>query len=204
MHDPKRALADKLTSQDGENSYHKNADAHARTQGIAGVNDSSENKFATADYVMRTYRHISVHNASGIVQQRAAHDFDRELNVVSDRRKRKHQPEEAPPSAGFFWRLTPALRRALIAMVRRELPLALKQGRQDKEAHDCEKLKRREEAVQRQLDRVVDKYAEALELYDQWCSQGVKSAAALEKRLEGMSIPQQLAEPPLSVRAALA
>ena len=49
----------------------------------------AENKFATADYVMRYFRGISVHNASGIVQQRAAHDFDRPSNVVSDRRKRK-------------------------------------------------------------------------------------------------------------------
>ena len=64
MRDPKRALADKLTSQDGENSYHKNTDGHARTKGISATNDISENKFATGDFVMRTYRHISVHNAS--------------------------------------------------------------------------------------------------------------------------------------------
>ena len=40
---------------------------------------------------MRFFRGISVLNASGIVQQRAAHDFDRPLHVVSDRRKRKRK-----------------------------------------------------------------------------------------------------------------
>ena len=89
MHDKRLALADKLSSQDGENAYSSNADAHARTLGVHGTNDGVENKFASADYTMRTYRGISVLNTSGIVQQRTAHDFDRPLNVVSDRRKRK-------------------------------------------------------------------------------------------------------------------
>ena len=70
MKDPKLAIADKLTSQDGKNAFDKNADGHERTRGITGCNDAVESKFAAADYVMRTYRGISVLNASGIVQQR--------------------------------------------------------------------------------------------------------------------------------------
>ena len=65
----------------------------------------------------RTYRNISVLNASGVVQQRAAHDFDRPLHVVSDKRKRKAAPEEAAaaeaPRPGFFWRLSRERRRSL-------------------------------------------------------------------------------------------
>ena len=78
--------------------------AHERTQGIDGTNDRSENKFAIGDYVMRTFRGISVQNASGIVQQRSAHDFDRPLRIVSDRRKRKATtPEPETQPEGFFW-----------------------------------------------------------------------------------------------------
>ena len=62
MHDPKLALADKLSSQDGANAYSSNADAHERLKGVHGTNDGSENKFAIADYVMRTFRHMSVLN----------------------------------------------------------------------------------------------------------------------------------------------
>ena len=58
MHDPKLAIADKLSSQGGANAFSANADGHARVQGVHGTNDSSENKFAISDYVMRTYRGI--------------------------------------------------------------------------------------------------------------------------------------------------
>ena len=64
------ALADKLTSQSGKNAYAVNADAHERTKNISGTNDAAENKFATADYVMRTFRNLTTFNAAGIIQQR--------------------------------------------------------------------------------------------------------------------------------------
>ena len=72
MHDKKRAIADKLGSQDGENTLEKNQDLHQRTRGINCTNDSSENKFAIADFVMRSRRGINTLNASGLVQQRGA------------------------------------------------------------------------------------------------------------------------------------
>ena len=81
------------------------------------TNDAVENKFAIADYIMRFYRNMSVFNVSGVVQQRAAHDYDRPLDVVSDRRKRKAEPAEAPP-LGFFWRLRADLRSSLVTMAR--------------------------------------------------------------------------------------
>ena len=198
MHDPKLAIADKLASQGGANAFGANADGHARTQGVHGTNDSSENKFSIADYVMRTYRGISTLHASGIVQQRTAHDFDRPLNIVSDRRKRKasaEAQEEAAPKPGFFWSaLTTPLRHSLVEMARRELLAAVKVGRQEKQSHDEEKLARREEALTRQLNLAVERYAAALELYDQWKTQGVKDRASLEAALEGLSANDQLAE----------
>ena len=55
LHDKKIALADKLTSQGGVNALGRRQEAAERTHGIDGTNDRSENKFAIADYVMRTY-----------------------------------------------------------------------------------------------------------------------------------------------------
>ena len=89
MHCKRIALADKLSSQGGVNAFGANADAHERTKRAHQNNDSVENKFSSADFCMRTYRHISVPNVSGMVQQRTAHDFDQKLLIVSDRRKRK-------------------------------------------------------------------------------------------------------------------
>ena len=170
LHDKRLALADKLSSQGGINAFSTNADAHARCH---GTNDAVENKFATADYVMRTYRNISVLNTSGMVQQRTAHDFDWPLRIISDRRKRKAsadaQEQEETKQSGFFWRvLTAELREALVEWARHEASGARSKAREEKLAHDREKLARREESLQRQLNAAVDKYAAALELYDQW------------------------------------
>ena len=48
--------------------------------------------------------------------------------------------------------------------------------------------------MQRQLNSAVDKYAEALELFDAWKSQKVMSATELNAALDGLSITKKLAE----------
>ena len=95
---------------------------------------------------------------------------------------------------GFFWRLAAPLRGSLVSMARHELPARLKQGRVDKLKHDEEKLQRREEAVQRQLHATVDRYAAALELFDQWETQGAKDRRELDAMLTGKSPNEQVAE----------
>ncbi|EOD37181.1 Hypothetical protein EMIHUDRAFT_109993 [Emiliania huxleyi CCMP1516] len=61
-------------------------------------------------------------------------------------------------------------------MARRRLPDALKEGRAEVLSHDQEKLLRREEAVQRQLNAAVERYAAALELFDQKMKEKQKKA----------------------------
>ena len=149
-----------------------------------------------ADFVMRTFRGISVLNASGIVQQRTAHDFDRAITIVSDRRKRKATSESPPPQKdGFFWSvLDGKMRHALVEMARHQVADEQATARVEKALHDEEKLSRREEALTRQLNAAVDRYAEALELFDAWQSQGVKDSVELDAALKGLSEPQQVAE----------
>eukprot|EP00966_Prymnesium_polylepis_P101292 2346121-Prymnesium_polylepis.1 len=57
-----------------------------------------------------------------------------------------------------------------------------------------EKLARREEAVQRKLRVVIEKYAEALELYDAWKADGIVEKPKLDAKLRDMSINDKLAE----------
>ena len=128
------------------------------------------------------------------MQQRSAHNFDRPLRIVSDRRKRKATTEQPKFEGGFFWRLSTELRGSLVEMARRELTSAVKKGQEEKQQHDEEKLSKREQAVQRQLNSAVDKYAEALELFDAWKSQKVMSATELNAALDGLSITKKLAE----------
>ena len=200
LHDKRLALANKLSSQEGDYAFGANADGHRRTMGCNTTNDAVENKFATGDFVMRTFRGISVLNASGIVEQRNAHDFDRAVLIMSDRRKRKVEREKAVE--GFFWRLSKEARHSLLSTARRLAPGERSAARADKEAHNAEKLARREEAVQRQLRAAIEKYAEALELFDEWRASVVVDGkpldtAALKKALEaalrGKSTTEKLA-----------
>jgi len=139
------------------------------------------------------------------VEQRNAHDFDRPVLIVSDRRKRKQEPAEPEKTEpGFFWRFTPPMRYALLAMGRRLAPGERISARKDKAAHDAEKLARREEAVQRKLRAAAVKYSEALELFDEWKSTTADkdgkplSAEELKKRLDaelrGQSLTEKLAK----------
>ena len=68
LHDKRLALSNKLTSQNGDYSFGNNADAHRRTIGVNGTNDTVENKFASADFYMRAFRGVSIVNVSGIVE----------------------------------------------------------------------------------------------------------------------------------------
>ena len=122
--------------------------------------------------------------------------------IVSDRRKRKAStPEPEKQEVGFFWKLTASARHALLMMARRLAPKERSSTRADKVAHDREKLARREEAVQRKLRAAVDKYAEALELFDAWKPATVVegkfvelTAAKLDAALRGKSATDKLAE----------
>jgi hypothetical protein len=94
------------------------------------------------------------------------------------------------------------LRHALLGMARRLAPAERTSARADKKAHDAEKLARREEAVQRQLRAAVEKYAEALELFDEWKATTVDARGkppdveglkkALDAALRGKTLPEKL------------
>ena len=151
-------------------------------------------------YITRFFRSISVLNATGSFQQRGAHDFDCPLHMVSDHRKRKATPEatreaETQQQEGIFWRLSKELRHSLLRMVRREIRNVRTAARAAKQQPDKYKFQPREETITQQLHAVVDRYAAALELFDQWNSQGIMDERALRVVLLGlMSENEQIAE----------
>ena len=103
MRDPKIAIADWLTSQDGSKSLGKNAEAHAATVGAHTTNDRVETNFSGFDNVLRTFESICIENASGIAQQMRMHHLDsRTDHVVHDRRHAKGAAKPVSSSVGFF------------------------------------------------------------------------------------------------------
>ena len=183
MRDSKRAIADKLTSQQGANAVGKSATAHANTLGAHDANDRVESNFGGCDAVTRMYRYATTENIAGMVQQMRNHDLDREPNVAHDRgRTRKDGGEGEAAGGGFFWRgLTHELRRSLVEFVRLAAPRARADGRLALKEHDEAKLERREERVQALLTAAVEHYAHALELFDAWMVQRAKSKQEVER-----------------------
>ena len=116
---------------------------HAKTIGAHTVNDYVESIFGGFDHVTQTYRYIAVGNAAGVTQQMRMHDFDLPSGVVSDRRKRKGEAQEA--RGGFFHSgLNDALRESLVAMTRKERAPARAADRAAAALHDSHKLEKRE------------------------------------------------------------
>ena len=113
------------------------------------------------------------------------HDFDRPPAIVSDRRKRKH--EQAPHVGGFFYTgLTVELQESLVEYVRHAAADARDAGRQALVAQDAEKLARREERVITLLNKHIEQYAYAMELFEAWEEEGgqrVRSCAAIKVAL---------------------
>jgi hypothetical protein len=95
------------------------------------------------------------------------------------------QEEAETQQVGFFWRLTMELRHALVEMARQDAAGARQAARKDQQAHD---------EGQRQLNSAVDRYAQALELYDQWVAQGARDRKQLDAALKGKSTTEKLAE----------
>ena len=164
MRDSKRAIADKLTSQDGINAPTKRQKMHLATIGAHVANDRVESIFGSYDYVGHIFRGSSVENLSGLAQQMRNHDFDRAENV----RKRKQSGE--PARDGFYHRLPARLQESLVAFVRKEAPRARRAAKLDLTAHDEAKLLRREERVITLLNKAVEDYAYAKELFGAWCA----------------------------------
>ena len=202
MRDARRAIAAKLTSQDGAECVAKCARLHEATKGAHVMNDHVESNFGTYDYLARIFRNASAENISGIVQQRRNGDFEQPLNVASDRRKRKHDAPE-PSRGGFFWTgLTDELRASLVSAVRKERESASSAGRTALAEHDEAKLERREERVITLLNAAVDHYARAKELFTawygakdaegKWVTQAAKDAVAVDRALTGTSEAEQL------------
>ena len=198
MHDSKRAIADKLTSQapnpnpnlnpnpnpnlnpnpnqDGANAPAKMAAVHAATIGAHVINDHCESHFGGWDYLGRIFRGASTEALSGMTQQMHTHDFELPPNVAHDRRKAK---ADAPDFIGGFFHT----------------------GLNEKGAQAGERLReslvlmaRREERVITLLKATVDAYAYNKELFQRWEAQGARNQPAVVAALEARPAEAQKLE----------
>lgn len=197
MRDPRRAIKEKLTALDGDLAYEKLDDMHARTQGAHTTNDRVEKNFAIYDVACRLFRNAPVENLSGITQQKTAHDFEMAPFVASDRRHAKAVEPElgggGEHADGYFWTvLNERLRESLVEMARHGAKEATCAGREALKEQDLERLSRREERVVELLNKTVDEYAYAKELFQQWTRQRASTATEIHAAIRDKPEVRQL------------
>ena len=170
MRDPRIAISDWLTSQDGSKSFGKNALAHLATLGAHTTNCRVESNFGGFDNVLRTFESICIENASGIAQQMRMHHFDsRTDHVVNDRgRKVTSQAKAASSSVGLFDTLSEKMQEAGIEMARVLRPEARVAARADRKEQAEYRSMQRAANLQSQLEALATKGSLALERFEEY------------------------------------
>ena len=194
MYDTKRAIREKLTSQDGACAPGKRQKMHKATIGAHVNNSRCESMFSSYDYVGHIFRGASSAILGGLGQQMRNRDFERPPLINHNPRKRSAAGADAQPAAdGFYHRLpSERLKQSLLEYARLEAVEARKAEREDVKAHDGAKLARREERVIELLNLAVKDYAYSKELFMSWQSQAAKSDTEVSAFLAGKPESQQL------------
>jgi hypothetical protein len=185
MHDPKLALADKLTSQDGANSIGKQAQGHADTIGCNASNDSlAEAVFGTFDYVLRRFSGISQEAASAIAQAVRSKVLSHGDHVAHRKEsKRQEAQQQQPASLGWFHALPPHEQEALVELARLTVSEMRDVDRADHAELDQYHKDRRRKNEADELDELFTRYALALSFFDRWQKRGVKSVGEITTAL---------------------
>ena len=187
MRDPRIAVSDWLSSQDGKYAIGKNAEMHAATVGGHTTTDRVlESNFGCYDYVLRRFVGIDPANASGIALQMRMHDLERPRQCTSIRRRsKKPQPEH---TMGAFYALPEAMRMSLVEACRRWRARSRADARADRKAQLAYKQRKREENTQKHLNATVDLYAKSLKLFQSWKEKGFASITEADAVIRDSSL----------------
>ena len=171
MRDKKRAIAKHLASQDGEQSYKNNAQAHADCAGLDATNDRlAESIFGIYDSVLRRFPGITMEAASAVTQAVHAKSFVPGGHVDS------LPPEE--------WH-------SLVEMARTSVKEMRSIDRSHHASLDAYHARRRKTNAEIELAALTKQYALALSFYDRWKTQSLHSAADVDAALHKIGTNQQ-------------
>ena len=166
MHDPKLALSNKLTSQEGSSSFGKSAEVHEDTQGLDATNDRlAESVFGVYDYVLKRFPNISMEAASAVAMAMRSKSFSK---------------------GGYFHSLPPHEQEALVEVARCSVREMRKVDHADHADHDAYVTAKRKSNSQLELDALVKQYGLALSFFTKWKSRGVADMYKMQEALDAI------------------
>ena len=154
MHDKKLAIADKLASQDGVNSYLHSQQAHKDVSGLDGTNDRlAESVFGHYTSVRRLCPGVKMEAASAMAQAMRSKNLK--------------------PDGYAFTAVSESELHAVVEAARCSLDELITLDKSDhKELNEYHALRRKTNS-QLELEALVQRYALALSFFEQWESSGV-------------------------------
>lgn len=183
MHEPKLALHNKLTSQNGVYAVGVSEEAHADMIGVHATNDElAESVFGTYDMILRRCPGISMEAASAVAQSVRSKMLTFGDHVA--RRKQSRRPKEEASVSGFH-KLPEREQEALVEFARRTVKEMRDVDRADHRALDEYHAARRKTNEQDELDALFTQYALALSFFERWCKRGVETANQISSTLCG-------------------
>lgn len=166
MHDPKLAIANKLTSQNGAMSFDQAWQAHQDTTGLDATNDRlAESVFGRYDYQLKRNPNISMEAASALAQAMSARSFE---------------------EGGYFNSLPEHEAMALVELARITVTEMRAVDRVHHGHHDAYVMEKRKSNSQLELDLLVKEYALAITFFKRWQQRGVADAAGMRSALSAL------------------
>jgi hypothetical protein len=189
MRDPKVAISNLLSSQDGKYSVLHSADMHAATVGAHTTNDRVESNFGCYDAVIRIFRTISVEAAAGIAQAMRMHYLESpkvpHRRNISHSRKQLQAPSEVPSSVGFFDRMPEAVQEAFVEAARKLALMARQWERDDRREQFEYRERRRAYNLQLRMEALAERGALAVERFNAYPAHAETDVARAFAEVDG-------------------
>jgi hypothetical protein len=198
MHDPKLALASKLTSQNGVDSIGRATVMDKETAGMDATNDGlAESVFGAYKYCRRRNPGIGQRRASGLAQEMVMKRFSTGLPERIMKRPQKppapnaKQRKQLQAAMGYFHRPPYREQVALVEMARAEQEAERALDRADVAELDAHRGLKRQTNSAIELESLIKRFALALSFYDRYTVRGVKSVSELTRKLRELKAQEK-------------
>ena len=189
LHDKRTVLPKYLSSQDGELSFEKQAQAHLDTMGCELSNDKfAESVFGTFDRMLKRHEGISREGAAALTHAMrhkayspGGEDHVKRRKLSSERRT----PLPPPPSGmGYCRKLPREEQLSLIEYSRLTVRDRRKVDRADSAEHMAYVKAKVKTNSQEQLEALVTEFGYGLSFFQRWKQHGVRSARDMTNKLK--------------------
>ena len=185
LHDSRTVLHEYLTSQDGELSFSKQAQAHTDSRGCETTNDKfAESVFGTFDRALRRNEGCSRATAAAL-----AHGMRMKRFWQGDAVQHRKQQEPPPQGYGHAYRLPWEEQHALVFYSSRVVREQRKLDRADDAEHAAYVKAKVKSASEQQLQNLITEFAYALSFFERWKARGVRTVGEINAQLKKLDPP---------------